>query len=122
MKQNLQNHQLTHSKRQIKQHSNHSSASSGKKIKLKRQDSPNSERRRDVKHNVKASYFTKARKVNEGILSDEDSIGNIELCSSPLKDALYESNTGSFSNEEEQLLFDDDLILDSNHDLPIRKA
>jgi hypothetical protein len=32
------------------------------------------ERKRDSKHKRKASYFTKAQKLQEGLLSEDDSI------------------------------------------------
>ena len=54
--------------------SNHSSIQSNHKLVLQRQNSIHSERRREIKHTRKASYFTKAQKMQGGLLSEDDSL------------------------------------------------
>lgn len=44
---------------------------------LRRQNSIHSERKREVKHQRKASYFTKVQKKQEGLLSDDDNISSL---------------------------------------------
>jgi len=78
---------------------------------LQRQDSIHSERKREIKHTRKASYFTKAQKIQEGLLSDDDSIASIDLQrpNRALIDPIEDHNLFS----EESAFFDDNFVLDT---------
>jgi flagellar basal body P-ring protein FlgI len=100
--------------------SNHSSSGANpNKLVVNREDSIYSERRRDIKHTKKASYFTKAQKIQEGVLSDDNSLGSMELHTSKNNyiDPIEDLNL--FSEEAKQ--FDDNFVLDTTQELPIRK-
>lgn len=99
--------------------SNHSSAQSSNKLTLQRQDSIHSERRREIKHTRKASYFTKAQKIQEGLLSDDDSIVSIDI-EGPHK-SLIDHNEEMNLFSDEAAFFDDNFVLDTTQELPIRK-
>ena len=100
--------------------SNHSSAADLHKLVLKRQDSIHSERRRDIKHTRKASYFTKAQKKQEGLLSeDDDSLGSMCIPAPP-ENFLDPIDQQSIMSDECMFLHDD-FVLDTTQDLPIRQ-
>lgn len=97
---------------------------------LRRQDSIHSERKREIKHIRKASYFTKVQKKQEGLLSEDDNISSLNYVDVPTVggfDQFLDPVAGgdllhsSLSDTEGKLLFDDDFMLDTTQDLPIRK-
>lgn len=88
-----------------------------------------SERKREVKHQRKASYFTKVQKKQEGLLSEDDNISSFNVYGDeqaiisfdPLLDPQPNEFMHSSIMTEERLILDDDYMLDITQDLPIRK-
>ena len=76
-----------------------------------KQESFHSERRREIKHSRKASYFTKAQKIQEGVLSEDDSFESMQIESPPqhIIDPIEHRNQLS----DESMIFDDNFVLDT---------